>query len=793
MNLGFGNNVRSTLAADINATQTTIQVMPGTGIQFANTLIPDAGMANPSISNIYYAKVTLTDSQETVFEICHLLSVSEDTLTVIRGQEGTTAKGWSLADVISNFATRGSENNFVQIEDLQSGKYLSANAGGTENTLSISMPSMFFINNGNTFNLRQPLLIYPKFNNTGACTIQLTVSGRVIGTYPVIKGNLIPLNDGDITLGAPLIVTFCPDIQSFQAINPATGLADFEDLEREISKKISGALNFSTGGTLKSTKDFMFNDADHSWYYWTGDYSGGGKVVPPNSTPDTAGGVGQGKWINASDTVLRADLLKVTGAGNVKTKTDNTVEGSIRASSGASQGLFPRLMGKLSHYRYGYGGQTLYRAYGYGSSVGNAATLPDKETQSPIAKFFEYLNGTVNKGSIYPLSFQNNSVDGSAINDFLAKQWPETVATGIYPDVALFVYGMNDFATALYNGGQTLGENGFEARLEAAIQKIQEAGGDVVLTTTPHPYSATMNWSMPPTVNQSWPKFVPMPVSDADIIPPADASIIEFVWNEVIIKVSERYLRGNDVIRRVAVRMGCVLLDVEKYWFDAIAKYGESALFNPGQNVHPNLFGHQQSYWKAFQEFFANLDQNGWVAPDASYNSLLTVGGTALYPQPARADVDLMASGVRENAFAVRDKFSRSLRRFSQDGIETLSSYTSQSPTTGAPGYSISMERRLDRGGGLFQAGAVFDIPIPNRSSSRIFFEAWSSSQFGWAQADDFIASNREGVITVGSGAKVDNTPGGNRLYTISAIANGVRLTVNTGNTSLKTYTESFS
>jgi hypothetical protein len=493
---------------------------------------------------------------------------------------------------------------------------------------------------------------------------------------------------------------------------------------------------------------------------------------------------------------LAIKLASKDGAGLVGTSTGNTVEGSIRASSGASQALFPRLMGKLSRYRHGYGGQTEFRSYGYGSSVGVSATLPDP-ADTPIAKFFEYLNGTVNKGGIYPLSMKNNSVNGSAINDFLATQWPETVATGIYPDIVLFVYGMNDFATALYNAGQTLGENGFEARLEAAIQKVQEAGGDVVLTTTPHPYSSKFNWSLPTTVDQIWPKFVAKPVSDADIIPPADASIIEFVWNGVRIKVSARYLRGNDVIRKVAVKMGCVLLDVEKYWFDAIAKYGEAALFNPGQDVHPNKFGHQQSYWKASQEFFANLDRNGWIAPDASHHSLLTVGGSALYPQPSRADIDLMASGVRENAYALRDKFSRSLRRFSQDGVETLSSYSTQNPTTGSPGYSITMDIKLIRDRGLFNNGDSIVIPVTNRSAATIFVEAWTSGVYAFAQSDLIIATNREGVVTIGRGPTIDTTgsTGGvpdARLYTLSTNSTGVVMTCHTNSTIFKIKVENF-
>lgn len=238
MNLGFGNNIRATLAADINSTQTAIAVMPGTGALFVKTLQADTSVANPSFGSTLYAKVTLTDALETVFEICHLLSVSGDNLTVIRGQEGTAAKGWSLNDVISNFSTRGSENTFVQIEDLQNGKYLSATAGGTENALTIALPSTFYINGGNTFALRAPLHIKPTLTNTGATTVQLTVSGKIVGTYPLVKGNNLALEAGDIAADSPIVILFSQELSRFLMINPAKGLVD-SALFLEKSKNLS--------------------------------------------------------------------------------------------------------------------------------------------------------------------------------------------------------------------------------------------------------------------------------------------------------------------------------------------------------------------------------------------------------------------------------------------------------------------------------------------------------------------------------------------------------------------------
>ncbi|HAG2517432.1 TPA: tail fiber protein [Salmonella enterica] len=218
MIIGFGNNVVSSLAADITASQTTIQVMPGAGAMFANLLTSDyANSSNPLKT---YAKVTLTDAKETVFEVCHLTAVNNDTLTVIRGQEGTTAKGWSLNDVIANFATRGSENQFVQIEQFQSGHYVAGVAGGTENNLTLELPATYFVNGGADWTLRTPLVVIPALNNTGASTLQLTMGGRVLGIFPLYKGNKTELSANDIIKDAPVLCVLDNTKTYFSVLNP---------------------------------------------------------------------------------------------------------------------------------------------------------------------------------------------------------------------------------------------------------------------------------------------------------------------------------------------------------------------------------------------------------------------------------------------------------------------------------------------------------------------------------------------------------------------------------------------
>jgi hypothetical protein len=217
---GFGNNIASALASDITANQTSITLIPGAGESFAKLLTTD--ISNPSSPHRVYAKLTLTDSQQTVFEICHLITVSNDTLTVIRGQEGTVAKGWALNDVIANFATRGSEQSFVQIEQLQGGDFTSATAGGTPNALAVSIPSTFSNNNTNDWLLKTPLFVTPIATNSGAATLQLTMGGRVLGTYPLVKGSNTALRAGDIVAKTPFLAVFNAEENRFIVLNPTT-------------------------------------------------------------------------------------------------------------------------------------------------------------------------------------------------------------------------------------------------------------------------------------------------------------------------------------------------------------------------------------------------------------------------------------------------------------------------------------------------------------------------------------------------------------------------------------------
>jgi len=84
----YTNNAKSALASSINATVTTITLATGKGALFASDL---------SESNYQIATLVNSLSILEAPEIIRITDRTGDVLTVVRGQEGTTAKSWPAA------------------------------------------------------------------------------------------------------------------------------------------------------------------------------------------------------------------------------------------------------------------------------------------------------------------------------------------------------------------------------------------------------------------------------------------------------------------------------------------------------------------------------------------------------------------------------------------------------------------------------------------------------------------------------------------------------------------------
>lgn len=99
----FANNAKSSLAAPINTTATSLSLSAGTGVLFPN----------PTGGDLF--ALTLTDAATgQIYEIVYCTARTADTLTVTRAQEGTTALNWAAGDFANNFLTADTAAAFTQ-------------------------------------------------------------------------------------------------------------------------------------------------------------------------------------------------------------------------------------------------------------------------------------------------------------------------------------------------------------------------------------------------------------------------------------------------------------------------------------------------------------------------------------------------------------------------------------------------------------------------------------------------------------------------------------------------------
>jgi len=99
----FTNNAQGSLALGITATTTNIQLNAGAGSLF------------PQPSNIgeYFTLTLVSITDPTYFEIVECIARSGDMLTIVRAQEGTTAKSFNISDSVQLRITAASLNLFA--------------------------------------------------------------------------------------------------------------------------------------------------------------------------------------------------------------------------------------------------------------------------------------------------------------------------------------------------------------------------------------------------------------------------------------------------------------------------------------------------------------------------------------------------------------------------------------------------------------------------------------------------------------------------------------------------------
>lgn len=195
----FSNYANSTLAGPITNVATTIALQAGTGALFPN---PSAGQA---------FKMSLTDAAtQTLNEIMLCTARSTDSLTVTRGQEGTTALAWNAGDLVANNLTAGTMNAFLQSVATTSSFYEGTDTSAGANNVQVTATVPV-----NTSPAAGQVFVIQKNSQANTTTTTIQIAGGTI--YPVEYKDGTQLNNSDWYGGAAAILYFNGTIFQFLA------------------------------------------------------------------------------------------------------------------------------------------------------------------------------------------------------------------------------------------------------------------------------------------------------------------------------------------------------------------------------------------------------------------------------------------------------------------------------------------------------------------------------------------------------------------------------------------------
>ena len=182
----FTNNASAPLASSISSSATAIVVTTGQGALF------------PALSGSDYFYATLTNSSNQL-EIVKVTARSSDTMTVVRGQEGTTARAYVATDKIEVRVTAAGLTNMAQLDKTQTFSVtptftnaLAVTSGGTGVTTSTGTGAVVL---STSPTLVTPLLGTPTSGILTNCTFP-TLNQNTTGTAANVTGIVAAANGG---------------------------------------------------------------------------------------------------------------------------------------------------------------------------------------------------------------------------------------------------------------------------------------------------------------------------------------------------------------------------------------------------------------------------------------------------------------------------------------------------------------------------------------------------------------------------------------------------------------------
>lgn len=122
----YTNNAASTLAAGISSVATSLSVAASAGALFPS----------PSGGDVFYA--TLSDTAGNI-EIVRVTARSTDTLTIVRAQDGTSARAWLAGDAVELRVTRAMLDDIKA--DVQAALRAAANTFTNNQAVSVNNAS----------------------------------------------------------------------------------------------------------------------------------------------------------------------------------------------------------------------------------------------------------------------------------------------------------------------------------------------------------------------------------------------------------------------------------------------------------------------------------------------------------------------------------------------------------------------------------------------------------------------------------------------------------------------------
>lgn len=199
----FSNRATTTIAGAISAGATSVNLAAGTGALFPN---PATGQ--------YFVLTFVSQSSATIYEIVNVTARSGDTLTIVRGQEGTTALAWNAGDTAANYWSAGSAGAMVQVAQLQqqAGNYAADTGAANAYSVVLSPVPASLASIVGT-----PIRVKIANTNTGASTLNVNGLGATVITNAagnsVLAGQLV----------AGRVVTFVFDGNTFE-LNDTVGV-----------------------------------------------------------------------------------------------------------------------------------------------------------------------------------------------------------------------------------------------------------------------------------------------------------------------------------------------------------------------------------------------------------------------------------------------------------------------------------------------------------------------------------------------------------------------------------------